>query len=276
MISRKGEDSPVYEIKPETGPGRARILHRNLLLPCNHLPVDVASKTPHRQKPRKEIRRKRNQAPTTLVEESSDDESEHYELNFQPERQPELQTDHSAEPVSEDTARESATVSDRGEEEDGCSADEEHPPVEETAPLPEASEIEARPSTPGNTSQEGASIAESRPQRDRRPPAVLTYDTLGNPVYQARAVVQSLTNDSVSLPSTPFSQGPPFALQTSLPATWQPVPPMTMQPFPSCHYPMIFGYQGMPLANFTYPVNVGCHGLYPVTYGHMQMPSPIF
>ena len=101
VISRKGEDSPVYEVKPETGPGRARILHRNLSLPCNHLPVDVASKTPHRQKPRKEIRRETNQAPTILVEESSDDESEHYELNFEPERQPELQTDHSPEAVSE-------------------------------------------------------------------------------------------------------------------------------------------------------------------------------
>ena len=101
VISRKGEDSPVYEVKPETGPGRARILHRNLLLPCNHLPVDVASKTLYRQKPRKEIRRETNQAPTILVEESSDDESEHYELNFEPERQPELQTDHSPEAVSE-------------------------------------------------------------------------------------------------------------------------------------------------------------------------------
>ena len=85
------------------------------------------------------------------------------------------------------------------------------PPVEETAPLPEASENEAGPSTPGNTSREGASIAESRPQRDRRPPAVLTYDTLGNPLYQARAVVLSLTNDSVPLPSTPSAQDPPLA-----------------------------------------------------------------
>ena len=200
-------------------------------------------------------------------------------MNFEPERQPELQTDHSAESVSEDIAWESATVSDRGEGEDGCWADEEqehHPPVEETAPFPAASENEAGPSTPGNTSQEDASIAESRPQRDRRPPAVLTYDTLGNPVYQARAVVQSLTNDSVPLPSTPYAQGPPLAWQTSVPATWQPLPPMTMQPFPSFHYPMIFGYQGMPPANFSYPANVGCHGLYPVTYGHMQMPSPTF
>ena len=85
VISRKDEDSPVYEVKPETGPGGTRILHRNLLLPCNHLPVDVASKIPHRQKSRKEIRRQTNHVPTALVEESSDDESEHYELNFEPE-----------------------------------------------------------------------------------------------------------------------------------------------------------------------------------------------
>jgi len=68
VISRKGGDSPVYEVKPEKGPGGARILHRNLLLPCNHLPVDVASKTPHRHIIRKETRRETNQAPTTLVE----------------------------------------------------------------------------------------------------------------------------------------------------------------------------------------------------------------
>ena len=59
------------------------------------------------------------------MEESSDDESEHYELNFEPERQQELQTDHSAESVSEDIIWESATISERGEGEDGCLADEE-------------------------------------------------------------------------------------------------------------------------------------------------------
>ena len=167
----------------------------------------------------------------------------------------------------------------RGEGEDGCSADEEqehHPPVEETSPLPEASENEAGPSTPGNTSQEGTSIAESRSQRDRRPPTVLTYDTLGNQVYQARAAVQSLTNDSVPLPSTPSAQGSPPAWKTRLSATWQPMSPMVRQPLTPFHYPMIFGYQGMPSANFSYPVNVRCHALYPMAYGHVQMSSLTF
>ena len=38
--SRKGPDSPVYKLKPELGEGRHRIIHRNLLLPCDYLPVE--------------------------------------------------------------------------------------------------------------------------------------------------------------------------------------------------------------------------------------------
>ena len=36
---------PVYEVKPETGNGRSRVLHRNLLLPCSHLPVETQLKS---------------------------------------------------------------------------------------------------------------------------------------------------------------------------------------------------------------------------------------
>ena len=36
----KVPDSPVYEVKPETGTGPKRVVHRNLLLPCDSLPVD--------------------------------------------------------------------------------------------------------------------------------------------------------------------------------------------------------------------------------------------
>ena len=40
VVSRKGPESPVYELRPETGWGRNRVLHRNLLLPCEHLPLE--------------------------------------------------------------------------------------------------------------------------------------------------------------------------------------------------------------------------------------------
>ena len=36
VITQKGPDSPVYEVKPESSRGGHRTLHRNLLLSCNY------------------------------------------------------------------------------------------------------------------------------------------------------------------------------------------------------------------------------------------------
>ena len=40
VVQRKGVDSPVYELRQEDGNGPHRVLHRNLLLPCNYLQND--------------------------------------------------------------------------------------------------------------------------------------------------------------------------------------------------------------------------------------------
>ena len=42
VVRRKDSNSPVYEVKPEVGDVRRRILHRNLLLPWNYLPADTS------------------------------------------------------------------------------------------------------------------------------------------------------------------------------------------------------------------------------------------
>lgn len=39
VVVRRIKDSPVYVVKPETGEGPHRTLHRDLLLPCGFLPV---------------------------------------------------------------------------------------------------------------------------------------------------------------------------------------------------------------------------------------------
>ena len=37
VAARKGEGSPVYDVRPESSEGPTRTLHRNLLLPCDYL-----------------------------------------------------------------------------------------------------------------------------------------------------------------------------------------------------------------------------------------------
>ena len=41
VVSRKNADTPVYDVKSESGRGQTRKLHRNLLLPCDYLPVNT-------------------------------------------------------------------------------------------------------------------------------------------------------------------------------------------------------------------------------------------
>ncbi len=74
VISRKSPDGPVYEIRPEKG-GQSRVVHRNLLLPCDSLPVEkpdtkyCRTQRKHSAKSRKEPEQQHN---------SDDDEG--YEL----------------------------------------------------------------------------------------------------------------------------------------------------------------------------------------------------
>ncbi len=60
VISRKSPDGPVYVIRPEKG-GQSRVVHRNLLLPCDSLPLETPGtkdcqtlKRKHSAKSRKE------------------------------------------------------------------------------------------------------------------------------------------------------------------------------------------------------------------------------
>lgn len=53
LTEQKYEGGPVYVVKPEYGPEEGRTLHRNLLLPCNFLPVEHDQQKESQAQPKK-------------------------------------------------------------------------------------------------------------------------------------------------------------------------------------------------------------------------------
>ena len=95
VVERKGEVSIDYEVKPENGVGRRRVIHRNLVPPCNDLPFKVRQDNIGR-KERQVL--KRSNSPKTLpdpsLQNSSDDVPDEI-LTFSP-----VQDRRMAEPQS--------------------------------------------------------------------------------------------------------------------------------------------------------------------------------
>ena len=86
VVSHKGEDSHVYEVKPEGGTGATRILHKNLLLPCSHLPIEIPSPISCKRESKAQKNKRDNvqQTPTPLVETISDGTSSEDEYTITP------------------------------------------------------------------------------------------------------------------------------------------------------------------------------------------------
>lgn len=74
VTQRKQPDSPVYELKPENGKGRVRVMHRNLLLPCEFLPIENVDPDTERRKEKRKNNSQRQEKPE--LEYSSEDEGE--------------------------------------------------------------------------------------------------------------------------------------------------------------------------------------------------------
>ncbi|KAI3369245.1 hypothetical protein L3Q82_007788 [Scortum barcoo] len=66
VVRQVSKDIPLYELRPEKGKGRSRILYHNLLLPCDHLPLETQVRP----------RAKKRTVETTEEVEQADDEVE--------------------------------------------------------------------------------------------------------------------------------------------------------------------------------------------------------
>uniref|UniRef100_A0A4W5JIK1 Gypsy retrotransposon integrase-like protein 1 n=1 Tax=Hucho hucho TaxID=62062 RepID=A0A4W5JIK1_9TELE len=179
VVTRKGDDSPVYEVKPERGTGRARVLHRNMLMSCNSLPFEEPVETPSRGLGRREPPQQKQQNGESAESESSDEDSYPVFIN-RPRgdvesrlRRTQLVSDKSEELGQTDrtcTVKECQTVLRESPERTGVNM--------ETA---EGSETQSSHDEADTDSLGSPMTLPRRSARQRRPRDILTYNTLGLP-----------------------------------------------------------------------------------------------
>ena len=176
VVRQVNKDIPVYELKPERGKGRSRTLHRNLLLPCDHLPLETSLQP----QPKKKTTTRQAETPE-IHSEDDDEEDEYYpvprHLNTQidspqPERttEPAHKEDNQPEEVLLPIEPEVVEVDQPPEDNIGQVADL---PAEVSFPSPHP------PNSPVYRNPEDE--VTQRPRRESRKPKVFTYDRLGVP-----------------------------------------------------------------------------------------------
>ena len=192
-MARKGEGSPVYEVRPESSKGRSRTLHRNLLLPCDYLPSKPWEELP-------QIKRYRPPTPHPrangeLLEQNRDsDESDSDDelLTFTCHTQS-LPTTAGNNPP-QDLATTTGEPTNQEEQSPGSNIDLDNDSTEgESHPDPAPTSVQAEEDVHGNVGQPGetqTSGNQNRPHRVTQAPKRLTYPTVGNPTYVRSVEVQ--------------------------------------------------------------------------------------
>ena len=213
IVRRKGEDSPVYEVKALNGRLKHRILHRNLLLPCDNMRVDEDPSPSHPQRQRCAPSTTRSPPvtnPPQLVSEDSSDEEEHlvipsdqaWQISLNPGAIPFAPDIPTAEAQSMDNP-----TGDQPSLEPGSGASASN---QENVPDVPGSAEEADQATCTQQPQPQPAFemhpVEGRPRRQRNPPMMFQYSTLGEPSYQPMdpriAAVQSYSVPPFGLPMT--------------------------------------------------------------------------
>ena len=209
VLERVG-DSPVYKIVSERDPSsKIRTLHRNLLLPCDELPLEDPKQSDQSQRRKKETTRRANQVkPQQLDDSDSEDEIfaciRPHTFNWKPARPP---TPH---PVRRNISDDAEVIKDRLSEdsmehveslqnsnierdtEQNLGHDARSNRRNDSAIHSEQRRLSPASSLPADSpvlqeslaSPFAASIPDEhvRPRRSRQPPAYLQYPSLGNPI----------------------------------------------------------------------------------------------
>ena len=179
VVRRIDQDSPVYEVQPEKGQGKTRVLHRTMLMPCDYLGLEetaIDETSQNKRKPKRPIKRNDVKDDTTHGFDSNDDSDEEFPT-FEPCQIQETREEVcSAEPTVavEDIAETDAT---REEIEDQRQESEVQSSIAEPTSIDD------------NIAEEDTC---ERPRRTRNPPTRLVYNQLGRPQEQQSFFVNSI------------------------------------------------------------------------------------
>ncbi|GAA6102848.1 uncharacterized protein LOC121887483, partial [Tachysurus ichikawai] len=203
VLRQVANDVPIYEVKPEQSKGRSRVLHRNLLLPCDYLPLDITPTPSTQSKQKHQLRNSRTQpVQRRECEAGYDNESEEDEDYFEVEpfqiRPPESsdcqknrnvspQPSVTVEPQSNSPVVEPRLVTTPAKSEidlpessqDIRNELENEPTVDLMQQDLPAMEAARAPGPRDRTTEEENGCQFTR--RNRRPPRKFTYDNLGSP-----------------------------------------------------------------------------------------------
>ncbi|CAL9693785.1 unnamed protein product [Knipowitschia caucasica] len=183
VTQKKHQDSPVYEIKPENGKRRTRILHRNLLLPCDFLPVEMTV-PPDKETKKKKRDTKRQSHMDTQNSTADEDEDGWYAIIG-------LRTGNSTEEdnhlrIEAPEFHPDNDMTQEGEEHDTDDETRAHVAPEAEAPEDRAEKVDGQDdvlSESSSSDQENPvdTPAKQYPFRLRKKRVIFTYDKLGVP-----------------------------------------------------------------------------------------------
>lgn len=192
VVVQKKPDTPVYVIKPERGPGKTRVIHRNLLLPCDYLPIEE-DVTPTRTKPARTKKSVRQEKDNNSSSEESDNETEWQAIISRPTRSqlrasaeefhPQPNPRHHNASIDEELPRDNAEAAPDGppDGDDSARFEPEEPVQGEAQGSPAADQSPATSSDEADEDVGPRPATLRYPFRRRIPPKTLTYNTLGQP-----------------------------------------------------------------------------------------------